>query len=111
MFRWLIRSIGLAFLALSLGAVVADAAHSIAMSAWSMTAVGPLWFSFAPLSLTRLQEFVTVRVEPTVGPWVWNPLLTSLLRLPASVLAAAIGFALLIAAELRRPRRAYARSR
>jgi hypothetical protein len=109
MIRLLFRAIGLVFLAAALAAIVVDAARSIAGSALTLTAVGPAWFGANAESFVHLQEFVKVTLVPSLGGWVWDPLTTSILALPASVVLAVLGLACLaIGAPRRRRRKALA---
>jgi hypothetical protein len=107
MMRFLSRALGLALLAGALVAIISDAARSIAASRLSFTEIGPVWSQTSSYSLTQLQEFVEIRIEPDVGHWVWDPVITALLALPVSTVLAGIGFVLVFLGAPRR-RRAYA---
>jgi hypothetical protein len=106
MIRFALRLVGLLLVAAALGVVAVDAARSIAASAVTLTELEPVWFALNPESLARFEEFVQIRLAPTLGAWVWNPVATTVLTGPLLAELAIAGFLLLlVAAPRRRPAR------
>jgi hypothetical protein len=100
-----LRFLGLIALTAALAAVIMDAARSIAASGVRLTELQPLWLALSPESFAAFREFVQVRLAPSLGTWLWDPLTVSVLAGPVSVELVALGFALLLAGA-RRKRRA-----
>jgi hypothetical protein len=109
MIRLLVRSLGLVLVVAAMAAVVADAARSIAASSVSLNEIGPTWRAINPASFQGFTDAVHTQLEPNPGNWVWDPVITWLLGLPASLVLTLLGFLLvLLGAPRRRRRRALA---
>jgi hypothetical protein len=92
----LVRLVGLGFLAAALVTIVIDGARSIAVSSLTMTPLGTTWFTLSPNSLGAFQTFIQRSVEPTVGHWVWNPLIQWVLLRPTWLVLAVVAVGLLL---------------
>lgn len=101
MFRLILRLIGLWLVAVALVALVIDGTSSIAASAWSATPLGKYWFDFAPESLGLAQA----AIQRHVNPFLWDPVIQTLLAQPAWVVIGPLGFLFLWLGELGRRRR------
>ena len=102
------RFVGLWLIAGALVALVIDATKTIAASKFTVTALGEAWASIGMGSLMAAQEFVQQTLEPTVGRWLWDPLIQSILLLPAWVVLGAVGFLFTWLGRRRRIKVAYA---
>ena len=99
-FHFLFRAIGMLVLALALIAAVLDLTRSIAASALVMTPAGAMWGSFSPGSLDALADAARTYIHP----YVWEPVLTSILSLPAFLLLWLIAMVLLWMGQKRQDR-------
>jgi hypothetical protein len=97
MLRFILRGLGLVFLAAALAAVVVDAARSLAVSYLLLTPIGSALGAVAPNGYAFLQQAVGTHV----GPWLWDGLIGPLLALPASLTATVVGFLLILAGAAR----------
>ena len=92
MFKFVIRLLGLLFLALAVIAALLDLTRSIADSAVVITPLGVDWFRASPSTLNLVQALV----QRYVHPWVWDPAIQWVLRSPTwavfAVLALIFGF-------------------
>ena len=102
------RFVGLWFVAGALVALVVDATKSIAASALTVTPLGLTFYALAPSTLISVQEFVQQKIEPTVGGWLWDPVIQWILLLPTWAVLGAIGFLFTYLGRRRRIRAAYA---
>lgn len=91
MLRFLSRFLGLWLLAGALVAVVVDGAQSIASAEVRWTPIAGLWQHVSPASL----EAARLAVERSAPDWVWDPVLASILWLPAFAVFVALGALLL----------------
>ena len=91
MFRFLARAAGLLLVAAAFVGLVIDGTRSIANSRPSFTPLGELAQTLFPKSFPLLEPAVRGQVHP----FLWDPILSSLLVLPASVVGFAIGALLL----------------
>lgn len=87
MLRFIARSLGLWLLAGALVALVVDGARSIAASEIVLTPLAALWLAISPTSL----DAARVSVESRLHPWLWDPLIATLLLAPASAALALVG--------------------
>jgi hypothetical protein len=108
MIGFLSRFLGLWLIAGALVALVIDATKTIAASRLTVTALGEAWASLGMASLMAAQEFVQQTLEPTIGRWLWDPLIQSILLLPAWVVLGALGFLFTWLGRRRRIKVAYA---
>ena len=90
MFTFLFRFLGLCFIAAATVALVADGARSIADGALVLTPLGKTWYSIDPPSLNLLQA----GVERRVSPFLWDPVILSILQLPTWLPLLILGAAL-----------------
>lgn len=93
-FAWL-------FIALGLGAAARDVLAFLEHGTVGVSALGQIWFAVDPGSLNLVQAVV----ERYIHPVLWDPIIFSLLRLPAAPVFLAIGIALLFAFRRRTRRR------
>jgi hypothetical protein len=108
MIGFLSRFLGLWLVAGALVALVIDATKTIAASRLTVTALGEAWANIGMASLMAAQEFVQQTLEPTVGRWLWDPLIQSILLLPAWAVLGAVGLLFTWLGRRRRVRVAYA---
>jgi len=97
MLRFLARAAGLLLVAAAFVGLVIDATRSLANSRASFTPLGDLASTLFPKSYPLLEPTVT----HSLPSFVWDPVLTSLLLLPASVVALVVGMLLLWAGQKR----------
>ncbi len=90
MFALIFRFLGLCLLAAATVALVADGARSIASGRLVMTPLGQTWYSIHPPSLNMLQA----GVERRVAPFLWDPVILSILQLPTWLPLLILGAAL-----------------
>lgn len=108
MLGFLSRLVGLWLVAGALVALVIDATKSIAASKLMLTPLGLAWSSLNMASLMSVQEFVQRTIEPTVGRWLWDPVIQWILLLPTWAVLGALGFLLTWLGRRRRPKIVYA---
>ena len=94
------RVLGWIFVALGLAVFARDVWVFLESGAVAMTPLGQLWFSLHAGSLNLVQAVV----ERYLHPFLWDPVIFSVLRLPASLLFLAIGVILVLAFRPRRRR-------
>jgi hypothetical protein len=102
------RFVGLWFIAGALVAIVIDATKTIAASALTVTPLGLAFYTLTPSTLISVQEFVQQKIEPTVGGWLWDPVIQWILLLPTWAVLGFLGFLLTYLGRRRRVRTAYA---
>ncbi|KRE00588.1 hypothetical protein ASE61_21420 [Bosea sp. Root670] len=91
MVRFLLRLIGYVFVAAGFVALVIDGARSIANAGLRFMPV-----SEALIALVQERyQLIQPAIERNIHPWLWDPLLLTVLRAPAAVVALLLGFALL----------------
>lgn len=98
MFGFLLRFVGVWFVAIGLVALVVDATKSIAVSAWTTTPLGLLWFDLAPESLNASQA----AIQRYLSPYLWDPVIQSILLLPLWAIFAPLGLIMLWYGDKRR---------
>ena len=96
MVRFIFRLLAAASLAIAVIMAVMDATRSIAISKFDPTPLGGSWFEYSPSSLEALRITLTNSV-----PFLWDPAMLTLLRVPGFVFFAAL--ALLLYAIGHRP--------
>jgi hypothetical protein len=99
MIRFLLRTLGLLFLAAGFVFLVYDGTRSIAASQLVYTRVDEVWSLVHAASLPQLQPWI----ESHAPHWVWDRVATNVLSAPA-VVALAIAGALLIPLGRRKKR-------
>lgn len=100
MLRILMKLIALLFLALALITAILDITRSIADSTIIITPLGLDWFNFSPGSLNLSQAIV----QRYVHPYIWDPVVQTILQAPSWVVFGAIWFLISIATRRRRRR-------
>jgi len=95
------RIIGWIFLIAALAVLVRDVLASIDAGAITLIAAGELWFHLHQTSL-QVAEPAIARHVPIIGPWLWHPVIYTLLTWPALFVFAVPG---LLLSWLFRPRR------
>jgi hypothetical protein len=98
MLRFLARFVGLWLLAGALVALVVDGAKSIAAGSVLTTPLGLLWYSVSPDSLNAAQA----GIQRHVLPYLWDPVIQSILLLPAFVVFGVLGALLMLAGRRKR---------
>ncbi|WP_306222333.1 hypothetical protein [Bosea beijingensis] len=91
MVRFLLRLIGYLFVAAGFVALVIDGARSIANAGLRFTPVGEVLSAV----IHERYQLIQPAIERNLHPWLWDPLLLSLMRAPAAAAALLLGFALL----------------
>ena len=99
MTRLLFRILGLVLLAGAFAACVIDGARSIADDHLSITPMGATAYWAFPNKFPLLQPFV----ERQIHPFLWDPILLNLLKLPSWAVLGVLGAALLYAVRKRPP--------
>ena len=89
--KFLARSLGLILVAAGFVGLVIDGTRSIVNNSISFASVASMINSFAHGGVAGLQDKVTAQVHPLL----WDPVLMSLIQLPASVTAFFLGALLL----------------
>lgn len=98
------RGLAWIFIALGLAVFARDIWVFLETGVASMTPVGQLWYSLHAASLNLVQAVV----ERYIHPFLWDPVIFSVLRLPASLLFLVVG--IVLALTFRRRRRRHRRS-
>ena len=98
-----LRFLGLLLLAFAVAALGLEAMAAWQTGGWRALALGEIWFKIDSASLDAAQA----GVQRYVAPWLWEPGITSILRLPGWVVFGVPGGALVWIAYLkgRKPRR------
>lgn len=89
--RFLLRLIGYLSVAAGFVALVIDGARSIANAGLRFTPLGEVLIAVIQERYQQIQP----AIERNLHPWLWDPLVLSVLRAPAAVIALLLGFALL----------------
>ncbi|ESR26350.1 hypothetical protein [Lutibaculum baratangense] len=88
MLRFLARLIGLFLLAGATIAVIVDGATSIGASRIAIVPFGALWIGVAPQSLEAIRLFLV----NDLAAWLWDPVFTGFLKLPAFAVLGLFGW-------------------
>lgn len=89
--RFLLRLLGYLWVAAGFVALVIDGARSIANSALRFTAVSETLTALIHERYAQIQP----AIERNLHPLLWDPMLLSVMRMPTSLAALLLGFALL----------------
>jgi hypothetical protein len=96
----LIRLLGVWFLLLAMVAAVIDATKSLAGGgAWVVTPMGEQWKALNAQSLDAAKAWVT----GTAGPYLWDPVITTILHAPTWVVFGILGVLLYWLGQKRKP--------
>ncbi len=98
--RFIFTLAGLWTCALALLALVLDGVRSLAADELVIKSLGATWFELDNASLNLAQAVI----QRNVHPLVWDPVMQWILMLPAWLVAAAIGLALIFIGRKRRPK-------
>jgi len=105
MIRFLLRTLGLLFLAAAFIFLVYDGTRSIAANMLLYSKVDEIWSLLHTASLQQLQP----SIEKNAPPWLWNPVATTVLDAPAVVVFGIIGPLLIFLARRKKPLIGYGR--
>jgi len=105
MIRFLSRTLGLLFLATGFIFLVYDGTRSIAANALLYSKVDEIWSLVHQASLQQLQPLI----EKKAPPWVWDPVITTVLDAPATVALAIVGAILILLGRRKKRLIGYAR--
>ena len=84
----LIRLVGVWFLLLAMVAAVIDATKSLAGGgAWVVTPMGEQWKALNAQSLDAAKAWIT----STAGPYLWDPIISTILHAPTWVVFGILG--------------------
>ena len=100
-----VRSIGVALLAVALAALCHEAYAAVGTGAWRFIAAGEIWARIDGNSLVGFQALV----EKGIAPWLWSDAALPVLLGPAWALPLVPAVLLLWLARRRRPRGAFSR--
>jgi len=96
----LLRIFGVWLLLLAMVAAVVDATKSLAGGgAWVVTPMGEQWQALSPETLQDSK----VAVETNVGPFLWDPVMTTILHAPTWVVFGILGVLLFWLGQKRKP--------
>ena len=65
----------------ALGAVAYEVMEAVNKGSWRMVALGEMWFKLHPHSLNTAQA----GIQRYVAPWLWEPMITTILLWPGSL--------------------------
>ena len=105
MIRFLLRTLGLLFLAAAFIFLVYDGTRSIAANMLWYSKVDEIWSLVHQASLQQLQPWI----EKSAPPWVWDPAVTAVLDAPATLVLAVVGAILVLLGRRKKPLIGYAR--
>ena len=101
--RWVSRAVGWLLILAALAAAVRDALAWLDTGAWASVLFGQVWFDLHKDSLLLLQP----ALERHVSPFLWDPVMTTILEAPAWVVFGLPGIVLLVLGSLRRRSRTF----
>ncbi|HKS84991.1 MAG TPA: hypothetical protein VJR71_05905 [Pseudolabrys sp.] len=105
MIRFLLRFIGLIFLAAAFVLVIYDGTKSIAASKLFLTNVRTIWEIINPASLARIKP----AIEAYAGGYLWDPLMVTILAAPGWSVLGFLGIAFLLLGRKKKPLIGYVR--
>ena len=88
------RILGWVFLAGALFALGYEISESVKDGAYLSVALGQLWHDFRPTSLLTVQDWVQ-KDDYSGLPWLWDPVISTVLRWPGWIVLGAAGAGLL----------------
>ena len=96
----ILRILGVWLLLLAMVAAVVDATKSLAGGgAWAVTPMGEQWQALSPETL----QDVKAAIETNVGPFLWDPVMTTILHAPTWVVFGILGVLLFWLGQKRKP--------
>ncbi len=87
MIRFICKALGFILLAVAAMFAVIDGTKSIAKEHLTLTSFGDAWKDVHPASLLSTQHTLE-----GLAPFLWSPLMTTLLWVPASIVIAVVAF-------------------
>ena len=105
MIRFLFRFVGFVILAGGFIALIYDGTKSIAGGSLVFTPLGQIWNNVHSTSLQLLQP----AIERHVSPFLWDPVVLSILTTPAWIVFAIIGAILMLIGSKKKPLIGYVR--
>lgn len=87
MFRLLLRFLGLCLLAAAVVGLIVDTTHGLSSKTLVFTSIGESLAALLPAKLDLARDYI----ERHVHPFVWDPVLVHLLRLPQWLVLGVIG--------------------
>src|SRR5260370_31185984 len=105
MIRFLLRTLGLLFLAAAFIFLVYDGTRSIAANVVLYSKVDEIWSLLHTASLQQLQP----SIEKNAPPWLWDPVVTTILDAPAVVVLGIIGAIVILLGRRTKPDIGYGR--
>ena len=90
--RWFLSSIGWFMLAMGIATLGYDLVKSLASGSFSLSDTGSIWHAFHSESLQILEPALARHIHP----YLWDPIILSLLLSPISLVLAILGFILLM---------------
>ena len=105
MIRFLLRTLGLLFLATAFIFLVYDGTRSIAANVLLYSKVDEIWSLVHAASLQQLQPLI----EKNAPRWLWDPVATTVLDAPAIVALGVIGAILILLGRRKKPLIGYGR--
>ncbi len=92
-FRWVITILGVLLIAVAILALGADAKLSFAEMEPRFTQIGEYWYQFHRDSYGGIQVFIERKLN---FPFLWDPILLTMVQWPAWVLAAPLGIIMFV---------------
>jgi hypothetical protein len=105
MIRFLLRTLGLLFLAAAFIFLVYDGTKSIAANMLLYSKVDEIWSLVHTASLQQLRPLI----EKNGPPWLWDPVVTTILDAPAIVVFGIAGAILILLGRRKKPLIGYGR--
>jgi hypothetical protein len=105
MFRFLLRTLGLVFLAAGFVFFVYDGTKSIAANAPVYTKLSEFWGIFSASSLQQIEPYI----EAHATRWLWDPVTVTILDAPTFAVLGIVGSLLVLLGRRKKPRIGYAR--
>jgi hypothetical protein len=105
MIRFLLRTLGLLFLAAAFIFLVYDGTKSIAANMLLYSKVDEIWSLVHTASLQQLRPLI----EKNAPPWLWDPVATTILDAPAIVVFGIAGAILILLGRRKKPLIGYGR--
>jgi hypothetical protein len=105
MIRFLLRTLGLLFLAAAFIFLVYDGTRSIAANVLLYSKVDEIWSLLHTASLQQLQP----SIQKHAPPWLWDPVVTTVLDAPAVIALGIVGAILILLGRRKKPLIGYGR--